>query len=277
MLPTVPYVQELPSYPTPPFLYLVSLDETNHHLQAIQDGAIIGFDMEGCQVNRAKLSKSGKKARLDQQIRDVRSNNFTIDWTDVETCLVQIVTQGGATFVINLNVMKAMPDELRRICESTTITKVSAGIVADGIRLWDDFRIQLHSAVSLGLLARLAYPTELVGDVAFLHEPSLGIIIHHTLGFKLEKGERRSNWRAIPLKESQKNYAACDPHASLAAYNVLQGFIAARGAPVERSWYCFDVVYRQRAVEGDHVRSWTPSCPWWSAAGFFKGFDYATQ
>ncbi|KAF8132678.1 hypothetical protein K438DRAFT_1998449 [Mycena galopus ATCC 62051] len=94
-------------YPVPQYLYITTSAEANYHLQTIQAGAVIGLDTEAVQQSRPKLSKAEKKAKLAAEIRDRAS--FVIDWSDVDTCLVQIATEEGHVFVINLHIMAGGP------------------------------------------------------------------------------------------------------------------------------------------------------------------------
>jgi hypothetical protein len=76
---------------------------------------------------------------------------------------------------------------------------------ADGQRLWDSFRVDLRSAISLGLVARLAYPTTLLVDAPFGIEPSLAVIVGHALGYSLLKDQQMLAWDAASLSDEQKD------------------------------------------------------------------------
>ncbi|KAK7016269.1 domain-containing protein 2 [Favolaschia claudopus] len=253
----------LPRYPIPLFVYITSLDEANSHLALIQDGATIGLDLESMDIEGSpKLTKAQKRARLAEQRDHVAT--FAIDWSNVSVCLAQIATESGDVFVINLYAMQELPTEFSRICESPNIVKVSAGIFSDGQRLWDSFRLNLLSAASLGLFARLAYPLDMLPGAPYGPEPSLVSIVRHTLSFELPKEEQMSQWNAETLSESQKNYAAADAHASLQTYLAMQGVIQARVFPIQESWYMFDVVERVRVHRGTQT-AWKARCLWWSS------------
>ncbi|KAJ6464107.1 ribonuclease H-like domain-containing protein [Mycena sanguinolenta] len=221
---------ETEPYPTPPYLYIVTTQEADHHLQTIQRGAVIGLDIES------------KRDKLQAQIRDKES--FVIDWSEVEICLVQIATEAGEVYVINLRVIAKLPTELVRICESPDILKVSAGIFSDGQRLWDSFRLNL-----LG--------------VPFANEPGLVVIVSHVLRYKLSKEHQTSDWDAASLSTEQKDYAAMDTHATLMAYLAMRTILASCEVPVLPAWYTYDIVHRSRVNCGTQ-KEWVAHCPWWS-------------
>ncbi|KAJ6465025.1 ribonuclease H-like domain-containing protein [Mycena sanguinolenta] len=253
---------ETEPYPTPPYLYIVTTQEADHHLQTIQRGAVIGLDIESVQQpSGPKLTRGQKRDKLQAQIRDKES--FVIDWSEVEICLVQIATEAGEVYVINLRVIAELPTELVRICESPDILKVSAGIFSDGQRLWDSFRLNLLSVVSLGLVARLAYPTTLLRGVPFANEPGLVVIVSHVLRYKLSKEHQTSDWDAASLSTEQKDYAAMDTHATLMVYLAMRTILASCEVPVLPAWYTYDIVHRSRVKCGTQ-KEWVAHCPWWS-------------
>jgi hypothetical protein len=108
---------------------------------------VVGLDLESCDnPNRPKLSKQQKREKYKDQIRDAAT--FTADWGEVEVCIAQIATVGGATYVIHLTSIAgtcsmplrfrslisprpALPAEFVRICESPHILKVAAGIYCE--------------------------------------------------------------------------------------------------------------------------------------------------
>ncbi|KAJ6542685.1 ribonuclease H-like domain-containing protein [Mycena capillaripes] len=217
-------------YPTPHYFYIVTIHQADRHLQTIRDGEIIGFDLEAAQRSGGlKLTKGQKKAKLAAEIQEAA--NFTIDWSQVTICLVQIATANGHVYVINLHLMAALPAELVRICMSHNILKVSAGIFSDGQRLWDSFRLNLVSVISLGLVARLAYPTELLNGAPFGNEPALGLIIAHALRYRLSKEQQTSDWDAASLSDEQKDYAASDAHATLEAFRAMDAVLQRCAVP----------------------------------------------
>ncbi|KAJ7802123.1 ribonuclease H-like domain-containing protein [Mycena olivaceomarginata] len=261
----------LPGYPTPPFIYIVSLELANSHLASIQDGAVIGFDLEAVQImGRPKLSKGQKRVKLATEQREV--STFTIDWNNVDICLAQIATDSDI-FVINLHAMRALPIELIRICESPNIVKVAAGIFSDGQRLWDSFRLNFRSAATLGLVARLAYPFDLYPGQPYGQEPGLSLIVRHALHFDLPKQLQQSEWDSENLSDAQKDYAAADVHATLQSFRVMYSVIQARGFPVEEDWYMFDIIERARFKQGTQI-DWRAKCRWWSpeASNGFEAF-----
>ncbi|KAJ7851597.1 hypothetical protein B0H14DRAFT_2581267 [Mycena olivaceomarginata] len=144
---------------------------------------------------------------------------FTPDWNEVDVCVAQIATVSGATYVIHLKSIAGthflplcfgslisrrpvLPTEFIRICKSPHILKVAAGIYSDGQRLWDNFRLNLYGAVSLGLAAVLAYPEDLNRDLPYGNEPGLPIVVKHVLNYKLGKELQMSQWNTIPLSQA---------------------------------------------------------------------------
>ncbi|KAJ7367067.1 ribonuclease H-like domain-containing protein [Mycena albidolilacea] len=247
----------LPRYPTPLFIYIVSLEDAELHLATIPDGAVIGFDLESVEIlGRPKLSKAEKRVKLATERREILT--FVINWNNVDICLAQIATDGG-TFVINLRAIRALPIEFIRICESPNIVKVAAGIFSDGQRLWDSFRLNLRSAASLGLVARLAYPLDLHLGKPYGQEPGLLLIVRHALSFDLPKTLQQSEWDSENLSDAQKEYAAADVHATLQAFRAMHSVIQARGFPVEENWYMFDVIERERFKQGTQT-GWKAQC-----------------
>ncbi|KAF8156269.1 hypothetical protein K438DRAFT_1942841 [Mycena galopus ATCC 62051] len=125
----------------------------------------------------------------------------------------------GHVFVINLHIMAELPQELVRICENRDILKVAAGIFSDGQRLWDSFRMDIFSAISLSLVARLAYPTTLMTIIPL---------------------QSSQPWLRS-LSGEQKNYAAIDAHASLRAFLTMRTLLDNCGYPVLPTWYTHDI------------------------------------
>ncbi|KAJ7274271.1 hypothetical protein B0H12DRAFT_1066399 [Mycena haematopus] len=227
----------LPTYPVPPYVYIETLLEANQHLQAILAGAVIGFDLEWVTLpNRPKLSRAGKKAKLRAEIRD--ASTFVVDWSQVEVCLAQIATH-NSVYIINLRVIQDLPAELIRICEDPGILKVSVGIYSDGQQMWDSFRVNILSAVSLGLAGKLAYPNDILPDKPYANEPALGTIVRHVLQYDLSKELQTSPWDSVPLSDAQKEYAASDAHATFESYRVIDTAIASCGFPVAPAYQHF--------------------------------------
>lgn len=76
---------------------------------------------------------------------------------------------------------------------------------ADGQQLWDSFRMNLLSAVSLGHAARLAYPEDILPHLPYGNEPGLFAVVQHVLNMHIQKELQTSAWDSIPLSEAQKN------------------------------------------------------------------------
>ncbi|KAF7324248.1 Exonuclease 3'-5' domain-containing protein 2 isoform X1 [Mycena sanguinolenta] len=256
-------------YPTPDYLYIITMQEAEECLSTIQDGAVIGLDIESIQSAGPKLSKAQKRTQLAAQIST--KGSFEIDWSQVDICLVQIATEDGRVYMINIRLIAELPAQLRRICESRNILKVSAGIFSDGQRLWDSFRLDLMSVVSLGLVARLAYPTTLLPGMPFANEPGLAVIVGHVLGYRLSKDQQTSAWDAASLSDEQKNYAAIDAHATLSAFCAMYALLQRCEVPVLPAWYTYDIRDRARVKCGT-AEAWVAHCSWWSE-DVSKGFE----
>ncbi|KAJ7838619.1 hypothetical protein B0H14DRAFT_2788976, partial [Mycena olivaceomarginata] len=140
--------------------------------------------------------------------------------------------------------------------------------------LWDSFRVDLRSAISLGLVARLAYPTTLLVDAPFGIEPSLAVIVGHALGYSLSKDQQMSAWDAASLSDEQKDYAAIDAHASLHAFQSMRILLDNCGVPDPPAWYTQDIVGRARVRCGTNEPR-VARCPWWSADPA-RGFEART-
>ncbi|KAJ7871226.1 ribonuclease H-like domain-containing protein [Mycena olivaceomarginata] len=261
----------LPLYPIPSYIFIDTLAEANHYLGLILDGDIIGLDLESVpNPNHPNLSKAQKRQKRQNEVRDAAT--FTIDWAQVEVCVIQIATVGGAVYVIHLRKIAALPVEFVRICQSPRILKVAAGIFSDGQRLWDNFRLNLYCAASLGLASVLAYPKDLNPHLPYGNEPGLRPIIRHVLHYDLSKDLQVSPWDSIPLSEQQRDYAAADVHATLASYRAIQSVLQGCGFVVNPNWYRYDIVKRVRVKEGiASEQAWSATCPWWSAEGIYMG------
>ncbi|KAF8204139.1 hypothetical protein K438DRAFT_1964512 [Mycena galopus ATCC 62051] len=127
------------------------------------------------------------------------------------------------------------------------------------------------SAISLGLVARLAYPTTIMKGMPFGNEPGLDVIVAESLGYAVSKAETVSAWDAPELTPSQKNYAVIDPHATLQAFLTMQEQLQNLGWPVAHNWYSFNIVERIRRKLGT-ANKFVPKCPWWSDDPS-QGFD----
>ncbi|KAF8216646.1 ribonuclease H-like domain-containing protein [Mycena galopus ATCC 62051] len=251
----------LEPYPTPNYQYITTVQEANHVLQNITAGAVIGFDTESIQIPGPKMTQGQKNRKLAQQVLD--RPTFVIDWAKVDICLVQIATEQGDVYIINIHSMAAFPAELQRIIRDRRIWKVAAGVFSDGQRLWESFREDLVSAISLGLVARLAYPTTVMPGMPFGNEPGLDVIVAESLGYAVSKKEQMSAWDAPELSLEQKNYAAADPHATLQAFLTMRTALQNHGFHVDPNWYSFDIVERIRRNVGTRTR-FVPRCSWWS-------------
>ncbi|KAJ7129705.1 ribonuclease H-like domain-containing protein [Mycena epipterygia] len=259
--------QSLPPYPTPAFIYIHTLLAAEEHLRSIQAGSVIGFDLEWVDLPHAKLNKSSKRKKLAEEIRQLEQGLFHVDWDAVAICLAQIATEDETVLVINLHSIRAIPAEFIRICESPEILKVAPGVSNDGRALWDSFRQDIHNVVSLGLMAKLAYPRHIFPNKPYAVEPGLQLIAAYTLGLYVNKEHQHSAWDTSLLPEALKRYAAVDVHASLKVYQSLQSHLSSLDLHVESRWYQFDVVHRS-LVHTMTGNPWKAHCPWWSSEGF---------
>ncbi|KAJ7363736.1 ribonuclease H-like domain-containing protein [Mycena albidolilacea] len=248
-------------YPTPNYIFIDTLGDTEHHLVLIVDSDVVGLDLESWDnPNCPKLSKAQKRQKCEDKIRHAAM--FTPDWTKVNVCVAQIATISGATYVLHLKSMAALPTEFICICKSLHILKVAAGIYSDGQRLWDNFYLNLYGAVSLGLAAVLAYPKDLNCNLPYGNEPGLPIFIKHVLNYELRKELQMSQWNTIPLLQVQQDYAAADAHALLASYLTIQEELQDCGFVVDPTWYWFDIVKRVRVKEGSlKEEGWKSTMP----------------
>ncbi|KAJ7215668.1 ribonuclease H-like domain-containing protein [Mycena haematopus] len=241
---------KLPFYPVPAFDYITNVNDANDALRGITGGA---------------LTKSERKKKLADEVAD--KETFVIDWDNVKVRLVQIATNDGRTYLIDLLAMKALPEEFVRICNSRDIFKVSVGLVSDGQTLWDSFRLDLAGILQLSYFAKLADPLSFYRDLPYANEPGLDFIVANVLKHKLRKQFQRSDWGADTLTDEQKDYAAADAHAALQAYDILNTEVAkvvAQGYSVDPDWYLCDVFNRNRVRREDR-KEWKADCPWWNA------------
>ncbi|KAF8136016.1 hypothetical protein K438DRAFT_1786638 [Mycena galopus ATCC 62051] len=277
-------------YPTPAYILIETLDDANRYLSTIVDGDVVGFDLEWVDLpNRHKLSTGQKKAKLREEI--LHAATFSIDWTKVQVCLAQIAIPNNPVYIVHIRRIKGMlsvtpcPQFLINAQNCQLSSSASARALrserfrlgyslmlekADGQQLWDSFRLNLFSVVSLGHAARLAYPEDILPLLPYGNEPGLAPVVERALNFRIPKDLQVSAWDLIPLSEAQQNYAATDSHAALASHAVIQRELAECGFAVNENWYMYDVVNRARVVRGG-VATWTAQCPWWSAQGIFIG------
>ncbi|KAJ7363905.1 ribonuclease H-like domain-containing protein [Mycena albidolilacea] len=263
----------LPEYPAPPSISIKTLDDAECHLSTIGPGDIVGFDLEWITVPKGpghvKLSASKKKEKLRDQV--LNASTFSIDWPNVPVCLAQIATANNPVYLLHMHEIGALPVNFVRICLSPDILKVSTGLFSDGQQLWDHFRLNLFSAVSLGYAARLAYPKDILPNLPYGNEPGLLLVVQRILKLRIGKALQTSAWDSIPLSDEQIHstsdnyniYAATDAHAALASYVVIQKELAECGFAVNDDWFMYDIVNRARVMRGKEA-AWTAQCPWWS-------------
>ncbi|KAF8146247.1 ribonuclease H-like domain-containing protein [Mycena galopus ATCC 62051] len=261
----------LHDYPAPAYIFIDTLEDANRYLSTILDGDVVGFDLEWIDLpNRTKLSTGQKKAKLRDEV--LHASTFSIDWTKVQVCMAQIAKHNNPVYIVHLRHIGALPAEFVCICGSPEIVKVSVGMFSDAQQLWDSFRLNLLSVVSLGHTARLAYPEDILPELPYGNEPGLVPVVKRALNLHVPKDLQLSAWDSIPLSEAQKNYAATDAHAALASHIVIRRELAECGFEVNPNWYSYDVVNRVRVVRGGET-PWTAQCPWWSPEGIFIGRD----
>ncbi|KAJ6464327.1 ribonuclease H-like domain-containing protein [Mycena vulgaris] len=267
--------------------YLTTEAEVNTALAPIIDGAI-GFDTES--VNREATSEetiindtidlvggSRKSAMLCWHVLESRLNPlFPYAWETMGLCLVQI-SNGRDVWLIHLRLMKAFPDELRRVLLSPAIAKVGVGLVSDITTAWNDLRVDLVHLVDVGMMARLAlapqFPTGAYQNL------SLETSVEEILGYRVEKDEQKSDW-SKKLNSRQIRYAATDAVAALRLYEAMVPRIRTEARRLQReiptAWYTFnsrmgEPTRIKPTIRGDVVPWSIKDCTWFFG-GKFQGY-----
>ena len=172
----------LPTYVGAP-VYTRSEGEANELCDALRGGAspLLGLDIEW-KVTYA----SGATCR--------------------PTATLQLST-GFSAYVFHLSAMRGFPPSLAALLLDPSILKVGCCVGNDALKLRRDFGVRTHGLLELRKLAGLALP--------YADRPwSLTDLVARTVGMRLPKQERMSDWEAARLSAEQLTYAARDAYAS---------------------------------------------------------------
>ncbi|KAJ7178783.1 ribonuclease H-like domain-containing protein [Mycena crocata] len=286
----------LPNYPTVKKVqYLTTEAAVDQALAFIQSGAI-GFDSEFAPriagdidifLDKLFTTVKGDKnsVLLALQALEIASGEFNIDWSTIGLCVIQIA-RDDRVWLLNMNVIKAFPAQLRRILVSHDIAKVGFGLVSDIPVLWYDLGTDVNNFVDVGLMTRLTFMDEKYADQTY-NFLSLKTAVQDVLGLKIDKDLQKSNWRGDDngdLSEEQRKYAAIDAQASLRCYEVIAPLLLAKSARLQTtvngsipaSWYTFNGrlahPVRTRPNCSGIYAPWTPVCTWFNG-GKFQGYE----
>lgn len=124
--------------------------------------------------------------------------------------LIQLATQ-DCVYLFRTS-MIGYPQELINLLEDPDILKV-------GLSLHDDFH-NLRRVVSFEPQGFIDLQN-FVKDFKIV-DNSLSRLYGILFGKRLSKAQRLSNWEAIPLSESQKQYASLDAYSCIKIYNYLK-------------------------------------------------------
>ncbi|KAJ7093621.1 ribonuclease H-like domain-containing protein [Mycena crocata] len=286
----------LPNYPAVNKVhYLTTEAAVDQTLAFIQSGAI-GFDTEFAPritgdidnfLDKLFATVRGDKhsVLLALQALELASGEFNIDWSRIGLCIIQIA-RDDQVWLLNMNIIKAFPAQLRRILLSHDIAKVGFGLVSDIPVLWYDLGTDVNNFVDVGLMTRLTFMDEKYADQAY-NFLSLKVALQDVLGLKIDKDLQKSNWRGDEnghLTDEQRKYAAIDAQASLRCYEKIVPLLHAKSARLQTtfnvsipaSWYTFNGrlahPVRSRKNRMGVCAPWTPVCTWFSG-GKFQGYE----
>ncbi|KAJ7891067.1 ribonuclease H-like domain-containing protein [Mycena leptocephala] len=225
---------------------------------SIRDGAI-GFDTEythrkptdvEAMIDEIFNTVPGSKRSgiiVWQALQSMYGQGFNIEWDNIGLCIIQLA-RGNVVGLLNMNRIKAFPDELRRILCSKDIVKAGVGVTADLTVIWNDLGVDMNNIVDCGLMAKLLL-AEKYKETSFTY-PSLQQSVGDVLGHVVAKDQQKTNWKGGEngdITEAQKGYAAMDAHASLRLYKVLVPALLEMALRVEAnippSWYIFNGRY----------------------------------
>ncbi|KAJ7758267.1 ribonuclease H-like domain-containing protein [Mycena metata] len=260
--------------------YITSEIQADEELAGIVEG-VVGFDTEfvkrvlyGDEAiidDMPVMGASAKKtARLAIQHLESRLPTFSIHWDKVGLCLVQLA-QAERAWVLNMTRIQAFPAELRRIIESPDITKVGAGIISDGVVIWEDLRSNARNLVDVGLITRLwgasRHPEEPYSNLA-LDKASLEV-----LDLAIDKTFQTTvNWKMEP-NEAHILYAAIDAAVALRVHEALAPNMDEEEADTDttfsRDWYTFNCTFGEamrmkRSVRGVEIPWSMKDCTWYA-------------
>ncbi len=123
-------------------------------------------------------------------------------------------------YLFRLNKIR-LDKAILKILESNKITKVGLSVAGDIRELGTLRRFRPKGFLDLQTLA----PTRGIAEL------SLAKIAAITLGRRISKAQRLSNWEAVQLTEAQKLYAATDAWACLSIHTALTSQPATQPAP----------------------------------------------
>ncbi|KAJ7488686.1 ribonuclease H-like domain-containing protein [Mycena galericulata] len=204
-------------------------------------------------------------------------SDYKIDWDNIGIRLIQIA-QDGDCWVLDMQKMRAYPEELKRILTSQEIAKAGVGMVKDIAAIWEDFRTEMANVVDVGMMGKLFLCK--VHSKTGYDNLSMETCAEEILGYKMDKSVRVSNWRSHVLTDRQVEYASLDAVASLRLHEVLsdglQRKAEALNTPIPPSWYTFnsrfgDRMKTNRNFWGEEVAWTTKDCTWFSG-GKFQGY-----
>ncbi|KAJ7917065.1 ribonuclease H-like domain-containing protein [Mycena leptocephala] len=212
--------------------YLTTEEEVNKALAHIREGAI-GFDTE--HVSRKPTEEEsfieeifnnvpGNKRSgtiVWQAIQKKYGMGFQIEWDNIGLCIVQIA-RGNDVWLLNMNRIKAFPEELRRIMLAPEIPKAGVGVPADLTVLWNDLGSDMNNVVDCGLMAKLLFAEKY--KETLITNLSLQQSAEDILNLTITKEMQKTNWKGDDngdITDEQKKYAAIDAHASLRLYEAL--------------------------------------------------------
>ncbi|KAJ9256905.1 hypothetical protein DTO212C5_8958 [Paecilomyces variotii] len=185
--------------------YCKSLERTEQVSRYFLDSPVVGFDIEW--KAQASLSDS------------IQNNLSLIQLANEERiALFQIALFKPAKTLNDL-----VAPSLRKILESSDITKVGVSIRADSTRLRKFLGIDAHGLLELSHLYKLVKYSQSNPKMVNKRLVNLSLQVEEHLGLPLDKDDdvRRSDWTR-PLDYSQVQYAATDPYACLCLFNVME-------------------------------------------------------
>ncbi|KAJ7698792.1 ribonuclease H-like domain-containing protein [Mycena metata] len=265
--PTIMSAQALPAYEQMSvFTVLTEKGQAETALSVIQQGPI-GLDTEFCDPPAPVINADGTAQMADP-------------WQLMKLCVVQIAIP-GEVFILPVKIMKAFPDNLRRILESEAIAKAGVGLPLDGKVLFDAIGngLVIRNMVDIGLMTKYSR-VELYLDQ---DQSPLGLerCVQDILHRKLDKELQKSVWSGS-LTEAQVKYAGLDAQASLEVFSAVEprlqqkALSVPRGIPV--NWYTFDCregkpTRLATAYNGAYM-PWSAKFCTWYMAGRFRGYHF---
>lgn len=82
---------------------------------------------------------------------------------------------------------------------------------------------------------------------------SLSTLVHHCLGWPLDKSDQFSNWEKRPLRDSQINYAALDAYCLIEVYDVIKKCCEDINFPFEE--VCYHLMTNEKAIKKKQKRN----------------------